>query len=310
MKRNKTQWRDGLSLASWQDFERLLARHYREEGYEVEHCGTAEGAGRFDGGVDLVLRRDGETILVQCKHWNAAQVPHNDVHQLLGLVETCQAQRAILVTSGEFTAAAKNAASKSARIELIDGASLRLMIDPRLIPEPRESAATDPFADGSLGDLTFRSRTRSARRRDEVPVAIWLGAAVLLAIALGYPAYSYQVQKRLAQRDVAAAVTAVAGQVDAMSKELQRQTNEASRRSAAQALAQRQSGVVVSGTTIVGGTRVAIVQMGQASLAEAKEPICRQAAARFRQPLAGERLRVQRHRGSQPAVDEGTIVCD
>lgn len=135
LKRNRTQWRDGLARTSWQDFERLLARHYREEGYEVEHSGTAETASRFDGGVDLVLRRDGETVLVQCKHWNASQVPHNDVHQLLGLLETRQAQRAILITSGEFTPAARDAASRTTRIELIDGMALRLMVDPRHIPE-------------------------------------------------------------------------------------------------------------------------------------------------------------------------------
>lgn len=135
LKQNRTKWRDGLSRTSWQDFERLLARHYREEGYEVEHCGTAGNSARFDGGVDLVLRRDGETVLVQCKHWNASQVPHNEVHQLLGLLETRQAQRAILITSGEFTAAARDAASRTHRIELIDGLALRLLVDPRHIPE-------------------------------------------------------------------------------------------------------------------------------------------------------------------------------
>jgi len=53
-----------------------------------------------------------------------------------------------------------------------------------------------------------------------------------------------------------------------------------------------------------------IVKLGQASLVEARASICRQAAASFKQPLAGERLRVQRHRGAQPAVDVGSITCD
>src|SRR5688572_16333948 len=105
-KRNRTSWRDDLSRISWQNFECVLADHYREAGYAVEHCGTAGTGSRYDGGVDLVLRRDGETVLVQCKHWNVAQVPHNDVHQLLGVVETRGATRAVLVTSGEFTTAA------------------------------------------------------------------------------------------------------------------------------------------------------------------------------------------------------------
>jgi hypothetical protein len=63
--------------------------------------------------------------------------------------------------------------------------------------------------------------------------------------------------------------------------------------------------VVVSGTTRIGSTRVVIVDLGGANLADASPIICRQAAALYRESLSGERLRVQRHRGSQPAVDGG-----
>lgn len=196
LKKNRTQWRDDLSRTSWQDFERLLARYYREEGYEVEHCGTAEAASSFDGGVDLVLRRDGETVLVQCKHWNKSQVPHNDVHQLLGLLETRQAQRAILITSGEFTAAARDAASRTKRIELIDGAALRLLVDPRHIPNTAPASALAsgaewaPVAEKAI-DAFMHVRTggRWGKRRhspeEEVKEALLklLVGAVLVLIA-------------------------------------------------------------------------------------------------------------------------------
>lgn len=124
-KRNRRVWNDGLSGLGWQDFERLIASLFEGEGYQVEHCGTAGTGQRFDGGVDLVLRRAGETVLVQCKHWNAGQVTHNAVHELIGIVETRQASAGILVSSGEFTPAARTAASSSRNVSLIDGVELR-----------------------------------------------------------------------------------------------------------------------------------------------------------------------------------------
>jgi Holliday junction resolvase len=192
LKRNRTQWRDNLARTSWQDFERLLAQHYREVGYAVTHTGTAEAASRFDGGVDLMLKRDGETVLVQCKHWNAAQVPHNDVHQLLGLLETTGADRAILITSGEFTTAAMEAGSRSRRIELVDGVALRTMVDPRLIPEPAQVAgrghdgrASDwlPVAEKAIDAVMAVHGGRRWRRERQSPEAALKEQLLKLAVA-------------------------------------------------------------------------------------------------------------------------------
>ena len=44
---------DALTRVSWQDFERLLADWYADQGYRVEHVGTAGSGARFDGGIDL-----------------------------------------------------------------------------------------------------------------------------------------------------------------------------------------------------------------------------------------------------------------
>lgn len=193
----------------------MLARHYREEGYDVEHSGTAETSGRFDGGVDLVLKRDGETTLVQCKRWNAMQVPHNDVHQLLGLLETRQAQRAILITSGEFTKAAREAASRTHRIQLIDGLALRLMVDPRLIPAPQANAPTSgttleswaPVAEKAIDafmGVKTGGRWRKARRQtpedalQEVGLRLLFLAAALLLVVLLFRNISQNIQAGLA----------------------------------------------------------------------------------------------------------------
>lgn len=124
---------DALSRVGWDHFESLLAVYYRGQGYEVEHCGTGGAGGRFDGGIDLKLRRPGEYVLVQCKHWNAKQVPHNEVHQLLGLMLNENATGGILVTSGEFTTAATQAATRLGRVRLVEGHELRSMLGP--LPE-------------------------------------------------------------------------------------------------------------------------------------------------------------------------------
>ncbi len=103
---------DSLSRVAWDQLEALFAIYYRGQDYRVEDCGTGATRQRFDGDIDLKLRKDGEYILVQCKHWNAKQVPHNEVQQLLGIMVNECATGAILVSSGEFTVAARQAADK------------------------------------------------------------------------------------------------------------------------------------------------------------------------------------------------------
>ena len=77
---------DTLSRVGWERLEALLAEHYQRQGYQVEHVGTGGSGRRFDGGIDLKLRKDDAYILVQSKHWNAYQVTHNAVHELLGVM--------------------------------------------------------------------------------------------------------------------------------------------------------------------------------------------------------------------------------
>lgn len=129
---------DAISRVKWDRLEVLVAEYYRERGYVVDHCGTGGSRNKFDGGVDLRLRKDGELWLVQCKHWNAYKVAHNDVHQLLGLVVNEEATGGILATSGEFTKAAVEAAARQGRIQLIDGDELREMLGPLPDEAPTE----------------------------------------------------------------------------------------------------------------------------------------------------------------------------
>ena len=48
---------------SWRGLEELVGETYRQQGYSV----TGNSGRGADGGVDILARKDGETILVQCK---------------------------------------------------------------------------------------------------------------------------------------------------------------------------------------------------------------------------------------------------
>jgi hypothetical protein len=186
---------DALTRLSWQDFERLLVDHYRSLGYEVVHHGTGSSGARSDGGIDLKLRKDAEFILVQCKHWNAMQVPHNDVHQLMGIMDNEDATGAILVTSGEFTVAAQSAAAKKGKVQLVDGVALRQMLGARLPPDlPRDvPPSLPPHIDGNRrpeppAPLIFsrqgRVRSQSRRSTSSSKKAIFTVVGFVLFVAL------------------------------------------------------------------------------------------------------------------------------
>lgn len=153
---------DALTQVRWDRLEAMLADYYRAQGYAVDHCGTGNTRSRFDGGIDLKLRRDGAYLLVQCKHWNAKQVPHNDVHQLIGLMVNEGATGAILVTSGEFTRAAVEAAVKHGHVQLVDGDDLRGMLGP--LPDSVAGGWVAPGGAGMPAALAHRAATTVGER--------------------------------------------------------------------------------------------------------------------------------------------------
>jgi hypothetical protein len=171
---------------------------------------------------------------------------------------------------------------------------------------------TEPRIEGSLRDSIHRAPASapggSAGR-------FWIGVAVFVGVALVYPFYSHEVERRLVARDVSAAlvptvVPAPAGAADGLSAAEQRQAAIAANRAAESMAESPDRGVAVLGTTMVGGKRTVIADLGGFSLAEARPLVCKQSAALFRESLAGVTLRVQRHRGTAPAVDAGSVVCD
>jgi restriction system protein len=104
---------DGLS---WREFEQLVGEGFRVQGYQVIETG---GSGP-DGGVDLVLRKDGDKFLVQCKQWKAYKVGVEVVRELYGVMAAKGAAGGFVVTSGQFTEPARGFA-QGRNLKLVDG---------------------------------------------------------------------------------------------------------------------------------------------------------------------------------------------
>jgi restriction system protein len=108
-----------LRAISWREFEDLVSEVYKRKGYAV----TETGGGGADGGVDLILKKGGEKLLVQCKQWRMEKVGVKVVRELYGVVAAEGASGGIVISSGTFTQEAQDFASGKP-LELIDGPEL------------------------------------------------------------------------------------------------------------------------------------------------------------------------------------------
>lgn len=131
--------RGALNDMSWQQFEALVGEAFRRKGYAV----TETGGGGADGGIDLALKKEGETFLVQCKQWKAQKVGVTTVRELYGVMAAEGATGGFVVTSGVFTDEAR-AFAMGRNIELMDGKALHALI--RGVSVPAKAAAASPAA--------------------------------------------------------------------------------------------------------------------------------------------------------------------
>lgn len=111
-----------FDLLTWRQFEVASAEAFRAQGYKVTL--TPDGA---DGGVDLVLERKGERVVVQCKHWASWKVGVKTVRELLGVMTAEGVARGIVVTSGRFTDEARRFA-RDVPVQLLDGRDMASML--------------------------------------------------------------------------------------------------------------------------------------------------------------------------------------
>ncbi|MAX91013.1 MAG: restriction endonuclease [Pseudomonas sp.] len=112
-----------LESISWREFELLVGEAFRRKGFTVQETGQ----GGADGGIDLMLLKEGEKFLVQCKQWRRHLVQVNVVRELFGVMAAEGAKGGFVVISGRFTEDAKTFA-QGKNLQLIEGAELNDMI--------------------------------------------------------------------------------------------------------------------------------------------------------------------------------------
>ena len=112
-----------LNNMTWLQFEGLTAEFFRRRGYTVMQTGGDQP----DGGVDLVLSKESDKYLVQCKQWKAYKVGVQVVRELYGVMAKSGAAGGFVITSGRFTDEAKKFAV-GLNIYLFDGTILHKMI--------------------------------------------------------------------------------------------------------------------------------------------------------------------------------------
>jgi restriction system protein len=114
---------DSLRAMSWREFEMLVGEAFRRQGYAIQETGL----GGADGGIDLLLRKDGKTTLVQCKQWKTQRVDVKVVLEMFGLLTHHGAAAVKIVAVGDYTADAQCFAERKP-IELIHGGALLAMV--------------------------------------------------------------------------------------------------------------------------------------------------------------------------------------
>lgn len=157
--------RGALNNMSWQQFEALVGEAFRRKGYAVRET----GGGGADGGIDLALKKEDETFLVQCKQWKATKVGVTTVRELYGVMAAQGAVGGFVVTSGVFTDEAKAFASGQ-NIELMDGKALHALIRGVSVPSkvapvlkavPTGSALACPICQSAMVKRTAKRGANS-----------------------------------------------------------------------------------------------------------------------------------------------------
>jgi len=97
-----------LRTIDWFQFEKVIGVVYAKQGYRVEQRGGANP----DGGIDLILEREGERTAIQCKHWKTWNLGVKPVREFLGAMTDAGIRKGIVITLGGYTEEAKQLADK------------------------------------------------------------------------------------------------------------------------------------------------------------------------------------------------------
>jgi restriction system protein len=102
----------------------VVALVYRKQGYAVSRRGGANP----DGGIDLIIERNGTRTAVQCKYWKTWNVGVKAVREFLGALTDAGIKRGTFITLGGHTLDAKRLADKHG-IEFVNETGLARMLE-------------------------------------------------------------------------------------------------------------------------------------------------------------------------------------
>ena len=146
---------ESIRALEWDQFERLVAEAYTRKGFSV----TENISAGADDGIDLVMKKNGSTTLVQCKNWRSTKVGAPVVREFLGAMTAKKADHGIVICSGEFTKPAQTFAQEN-KIELVPGNELALLVsnvqENQSQDAPQDSAVTCPSCGGDMVKRTAR----------------------------------------------------------------------------------------------------------------------------------------------------------
>jgi hypothetical protein len=135
------------------------------------------------------------------------------------------------------------------------------------------------------------------------------GVLVLVVLALAWPWYAWFVGDLLDRRRLALDAAGLEAELADVAERTRQASEQARRSRLARERERRVAAVQVAGVSDAPGAPVVIARLGEASLGEARETLCRQAADWLRRPVSGSRLTIQRHNGDRPATDAGILDC-
>lgn len=115
---------ESIRQLSWRKFEDLITEAYKQHGYRIKR----EPVSGRDGGIDIVVEKEGSVSLVQCKQWRMRKLGVKVVREMYGILNAADADEVHIVTTGRVT----NEAASFARgkpIKLVYGNDLLNLIE-------------------------------------------------------------------------------------------------------------------------------------------------------------------------------------
>ncbi|MGQ0524947.1 MAG: restriction endonuclease [Betaproteobacteria bacterium] len=123
-----------ITLAALRALPRERFEHFAAEAFGSEGYVVAASADRA-GGADLVLTRDDRKVIAQCRRWRSRLIDAAALSELHSCMDIARATGCIMVTTGEYDAAARGFAAEKP-LRLIGGRELERMLQTLHSPTP------------------------------------------------------------------------------------------------------------------------------------------------------------------------------